>query len=141
MHATKKSTFYLSWFNLEHNAKFKIVCATSDLTASQEAIALSKSVVQLLRWQLPSSGLAYDCINGSVAINDVAVYLKVESGLILAASSQRARGGKMRTLVFEKKTGIGFSEQHITCLGGHGFIVHSQLDHMLRGQETAKSYA
>ena len=101
---------------------------------------MSKSVVQLLRWQLPSSGLAYDCIDGSVAINDVAAYLKVESGLILAASSPKAQR-KMRTLVFEKKTGIGFSEQHITCLGGHGFIVHSQLDHMLRGQETAKSYA
>ena len=88
----KKSAFYLSWFNLEHNLKFKIVCATSGQTASQEAIAMSRSLVQLLRWQLPSSGLAYDCINDSVAINDVAAYLKVESGLILAASSLKAGG-------------------------------------------------
>ena len=56
----KESTFYSSWFNLKHNLKFKIVCATSGQTASQEAIALSRSLVQLLRWQLPSSGLALD---------------------------------------------------------------------------------
>ena len=86
------------WFNLKYNLEFRIDWATSDL-ASQEAIALNKSFVQLLRWQLPLSGLAYDCINSSVAINDVAAYLKVESGLILAASSLKA-GGKMRTLVF-----------------------------------------
>ena len=110
----KKSAFYLSWFNLEHNLKFKIVCATSGQTASQEAIAMSRSLVQLLRWQLPSSGLAY--YDGSVAINDVAAYLKVETGLILAASS--AKAGKMRTLVFVKKAGVGLSEQRITCLGG-----------------------
>ena len=62
------------------NLKFKIVCATSDLTASQEAIALSRSLVQLLRWQLPSSGLAYDYYDGSNVIDDVAAYLKVEPG-------------------------------------------------------------
>ena len=106
----KESTFYSSWFNLKHNLKFKIVCATSGQTASQEAIALSRSLVQLLRWQLPSSGLAYD-YNGSVAIDDVAAYLKVETGLILAASSAQAGAGKMRTLVFVKRAGVGLSEQ------------------------------
>ena len=40
-----------------------------------------------------------ECINLlTVAINDVAAYLKLESGLILAASSPKAGGGKMRTL-------------------------------------------
>ena len=136
----KESIYYSSWFNLEHKLEFKIICATSGHTASQEAIALSKSVVQLMRWQLPSSGLAYDCNDGLVAINDVAAYLKVDSGLILAASSPEAGGGKMRTLVFEKKTGAEFSEQRITCLGGHGFIVHSPLGHMVIGQETAGGY-
>ena len=46
----KESAFYWSWFNLEHNLKFKIVCARSGQTASQETIALSRSLVQLLRW-------------------------------------------------------------------------------------------
>ena len=94
----KESTFYSSWFNLKHNLKFKIVCATSGQTASQEAIALSRSLVQLLRWQLPSSGLAYD-YDGSVAIDDVAAYLKVETGLILAASSAKA-GAERCPLLF-----------------------------------------
>ena len=107
----KESAFYSSWFNLEHNLKFKIVCATSGQKASQEAIALSRSLVQLLRWQLPSSGLAYNNYDGSVAIDDVAAYLKVETGLILAASSAQAGAGNMRTLVFVKRAGVGLSEQ------------------------------
>ena len=96
----KESAFYLSWFKLEHNLKFKIVCASSGQTA--EAIALSRSLVQLLRWQLPSSLLAYNYYDGSVAIDDVAAYLKVETGLIFAARSARAGAGKMRTLVFSR---------------------------------------
>ena len=107
----KKSAFYLSWFNLEHNLKFKIVCASSGQTASQEAIVLSRSLVQLLRWQVPSSLLAYNYYDGSVAIDDVAAYLKVETGPILAASSAQAGAGKMRTLVFVKRAGVGLSEQ------------------------------
>ena len=114
----KESTFYSSWFNLKHNLKFKIVCATSGQTASQEAIALSRSLVQLLRWQLPSSGLAYNYYGGSIANDDVAAYLKVETGLILAASSAKAEAGKMRTLVVVKRAGVGLSEQLITCLKG-----------------------
>ena len=31
----KESAFYLSWFNLEHNLKFKIVCASSGQTKSR----------------------------------------------------------------------------------------------------------
>ena len=63
-----------------------------------------------MRWQLPSSGLAYD-YDGSVAIDDVAAYLKVETGLILAASSAKAGAGKMLTLIFVKRAGVGLSEQ------------------------------
>ena len=114
----KRAFFYLLWFNLEHNLKFKIVCASSGQTASQEAIALSRSLVQLLRWQLPSSGLAYNYYGGSIANDDVAAYLKVETGLILAASSAKAEAGKMRTLVVVKRAGVGLSEQLITCLKG-----------------------
>ena len=107
----KKRAFHLSWLNLKYNLEFKIDCATSDLTASQEAVALSKSIVQLLRWQLPSSGLAYNNYDSSVGIDDVAAYLKVETGLILAASFSKAGAGKMRTLVFVKRAGVGLSEQ------------------------------
>ena len=85
---------------------------------SQEAIVLSRSLVQLLRWQVPSSLLAYNYYDGSVAIDGVAAYLKVETGLIFAARSARAGAGKMCTLVFVKRAGVWLSEQQITCLGG-----------------------
>ena len=43
-----------------------------------EAKTLSKTVIQLFRWQLPSSGFTHDCNHGLVAIINVAAHSKVE---------------------------------------------------------------
>ena len=77
----------------------------------------------LLRWQLPSSRLAYSSLDGSAAHEDVAKHLKV-SPVEVPKAALPDDGGKRCIIIFEL-TIAGHREQRIAALGGHAFAVFS----------------
>ena len=124
----KNSPFFAAFQNLEANFPAKRVMPDPEPPSDAENRFfknLSRQLVSLLRWQLPSSRLAYSSLDGSAALEDVAKHLKV-SPVEVAKAALPDDGGKRHIIIFEL-TIAGHREQRVAALGGHGFAVFSQV--------------
>ena len=113
----KNSPFFAAFQNLEANFPAKRVMPDPEPPSDAENRFfknLSRQLVSLLRWQLPSSRLAYSSLDGSAALEDVAKHLKV-SPVEVAKAALPDDGGKRRIIIFEL-TIAGHWEQRIAAV-------------------------
>ena len=118
----KESIFFSAFCYLEQNFSGKVAMPDASAPNAKEMNSfqrLSRRLVQLLRWELPESGLAYDHVDGSVNLDAVSRHLKASASAIAIACSPLV-GGKQRLLIFEKKN-ASHQERRIAAIGGHGF--------------------
>ena len=136
-----KSHFFGAYQHLLANFSCKVALPNAKVPQEADMTSLnrlSKKVVQLLRWDLPSSGLPYLPLDGSAHLTDVAKYFGIQEDAILFALSPEV-GGKPRVMAYE--VGLGDQQKKRICtLGGHGFPVHSPLGHCLISKQSASCY-
>ena len=103
---------------------------------------LSRQLVTLLRWGLPSSGITYHENDGSVSVSHLAQHFQVTPSVLVKATSPDAGRGKRRMIAFEERiVGTNRTETKLAALGGHGFHVPNPQGHKLIDKEDAKLFA
>ena len=109
---------------------------------ARELESLSRKMVRLLRWDLPSSGLSFRKVDGSVNVAVLARYFRVKEEMVEKATSSDVGKGKRRMIVIEERVvGTKKKERRIAALGGHGFAVQSPPGHKIIEKETAGQFA
>ena len=109
---------------------------------ARELKPLSKQMVRLLRWNLPSSGLTFRETDGSVDVAILARYFRVEEERVVEATSSDVGNGKKRMIVIEQQVaGTKKGERRIAALGGHGFFVPLPPGHIIIDKEAAGEYS
>ena len=103
---------------------------------------LSRQLVKLLRWELPSSGVTYNQNDGSVNVVHLAQHFRVTQSALIKATSSDVGRGKRRMITFEEKTnGTDRTERRIAALGGHGFHVPHPQGHRLIDKEDSEIFS
>ena len=124
----KNSPYFAAFQHLEQNFPLKTALPDAQPPKLSERAFfknLSRKTVSLLRSKLPTSGIAYSSLDGSVCLEDIAKYLHVSPDAIATAALPE-EDGKRGLLIFELITN-GHQERRIAALGGHSFPVYSPL--------------
>ena len=103
---------------------------------------LSRQLVKLLRWDLPSSGLTFNQNDGSVNVAHLAQHFRVTQSALVEATSSDVGKGKRRMIAFEERViGTNRIERRVAALGGHGFHVPHPQGHRLIDKEDIEIFA
>ena len=102
----KNSPYFAAFQHLEQNFLLKTALPGAQPPKLSERAFfknLSRKTVSLLRSKLPTSGIAYSSLDGSVCLEDIAKYLHVSPDTI-ATAALPDEDGKCRLLIFELTT-------------------------------------
>ena len=103
---------------------------------------LSRHLVKLLRWELPSSGIPYNQNDGSVNVVHLAQHFQVTQSALIKATSSDVGKGKRRLITFEEKVnGTNRTERRVAALGGHGFHVPYPQGHILIDKDDSEIFS
>ena len=103
---------------------------------------LSRRLVKLLQWDLPSSGLAYRDNDASVNVIHLAHHFQVTPSTVIKATAVNVGRGKRRMIAFEERiVGTDREERRVAALGGHGFHVPNPQGHKLIDKEDVEFFA
>ena len=103
---------------------------------------LSRKMVKLLRWDLPTSDITYRKTDGSVSVAHLAHHFGVPEDILEKASSSDVGKGKQRMIVFEERViGTQETERRIAALGGHSFGVKFPPGHKMIEKEDVEKFS
>ena len=103
---------------------------------------LSRKLVKLLRWDLPSSGLVYRENDASVNLHHLAHHFQVTPSTVIKATAVIVGKGKRRMIAFEERiVGTERKERRVAAVGGHGFHVPNPQGHKLIDKEDVEFFA
>ena len=102
---------------------------------------LSRKLVKLLRWDLPSSGLAYRDNDASVNVLHLAHHFQVTPSTVIKATAVNVGRGKRQMIAFKERiVGTDREERRVAALGGHGFHVPNPQGHKLIDKEDVEFF-
>ena len=136
-----KSRSYNAYWSLQ---VAKTVLPVPKLTQSEARGLehLSRQLITLLRWGLPSSGMTYHANDGSVSVSHLVQHFHVTQSVLIKATSPDAGRGKRRMIAFEERVvGTNKIETKVAALGGHGFHVPNPQGHKLIDKDDADLFA
>ena len=103
---------------------------------------LSRQLITLLRWGLPSSGMTYHANDGSVSVSHLVQHFHVTQSVLIKATSADAGRGKRRMIAFEERVvGTNRTEAKLATFGGHDFHVPKLQGHKLIDKDDAELFA
>ena len=136
----RSRSFYAFW-SLEVKKSFLPVPKLSG-TEAQGLEGLSRQMVKLLRWDLPSSGMTYNKNDGSVCVAHLAQRFHATPSDLVKATSKDAGRGKLCVIAFQEMVvGTNSTEIRVATLGGHGFHVPNPQGHKLIDKDDAGLFA
>ena len=137
----ERSRSFNAYWSLEVKKTFLPVPQLSR-TEARGLEQLSRQMVKLLRWDLPSSGVTYNKNDGSVNVAHLARRFHTTPNDLVKATSLDAGRGKPRMIAFEEMVvGTNSTEIRVAALGGHGFHVPNPQGHKLIDKDDAAFFA